>query len=63
MLHRLISIPVLVLLTPPRWLCFHLFLFLSLFVCEQDNSKSYGWIYFDEIFRKCPKWDKEQLSD
>ena len=36
------------LLPPPRRLCFHLGLsvrlFVYLFVCEQDNSKTYGWI-------------------
>ena len=32
------------LLPPPRRLCFRLGLSVCLFVCEQDNSKSYGRI-------------------
>ena len=31
-------------LPPPRRLCFHLGLFVSLFVCKKDNSKTYGQI-------------------
>ena len=32
------------LLPPPRRLCFHMGLSVCLFVCEQDNSKTYGRI-------------------
>ena len=37
-------IPYFTDLPPPRRLCFRLGLFVGLFVCEQDNSKSYGRI-------------------
>ena len=33
------------LLPPPRRLCFRLGLSVCLFVCEQDNSKTYGRIF------------------
>ena len=31
----------------------------EMYFLKTDNSKSYG--LFDEIFRICPKWDKEKL--
>ena len=31
-------------LAVPRRLCFRLDLFVGLCVCEQENSKTYGWI-------------------
>ena len=48
LLRTLITHPVFHLLPPPRRLCFCLGLFVGLsvceFVCEQDNSKTYGRI-------------------